>query len=434
MAARASDERSRIRAARYTPGPSFEEEIEMTLKKLPPRRHVPMARKILTASSVAAALALFVVLAAPPIVRAAAELYQRLFGQVVEDIEREQALPEDQRLPQLISDSWSCVRWHRLEGCDSQFGGVTVSVSTVSVAPEDRFSNDHGGVLSVSLTYSQLPPFDPSWVDFACVVDGREIPMAVDEDFQKYYRDAGLHTRTEEEWNDGWSGSNSTVLDGIPTTVLHFKLEDWRWDTAKSLKILADIDGQSLALPFSFDPDKARAQAESDARQSLQLGATRYAEEKDQLSDMATNATSVGLTGSAYGHDWVVSEISYADSSLYFSVTFGGVEETNPNIVGFDYWLEDVSVDGISTGDGGSSNDRLLDQSYSAIYRYSLDRNAESLPESSLIAFTLILGGPDRVQHAAFEYNWQSRRVTLPQDTAQMADWYQRAKRQSFAG
>ena len=46
---------------------------------------------MLATSSVAAALALLLVFTVPQIVQAATQLYQRLFGQVVSDIEAEQA-------------------------------------------------------------------------------------------------------------------------------------------------------------------------------------------------------------------------------------------------------------------------------------------------------------------------------------------------------
>jgi len=309
MANRQIEERARIRAARYAPGGRYDEAIERTLKDLPGRKRGTLKNRGLAASSAAAALALLLAFTAPQIVRAAAQLYQRLFGQVVADIEAEQAQPEDEKLKALIADSEGWSRSHKVEGASAQIGDVTLAVASVRTMPVDKYNKGTKGELDLTLTYSKIPPFDPSRVDFSLVVDGREIPMRIDEQF-KAYRDEDGHTLTEAEWADEWTGSNSQLWGGVPTTWLWFDVDDWQWDQPRKLELKAVIDGKQLLIPFAFDPAKAHAQAAKSAKESMMLLEENYLHEKDELESMEANAVPVGLTGSAYGYDWAISEMS----------------------------------------------------------------------------------------------------------------------------
>ena len=276
MTNRKNEERTRIRAALYVPGRGFYEVTEMTLNNLPRRKQPSFRAKMLAASSIAAALVLLMVLTAPQIVQAATQLYQRLFGQVVSDIKAEQAQPEDAKLQEMIANYERWSRWHYMEGASAEIEGVTVSVSSVRTMPTDMGDeNSAKGQLDLTLTFSKIPPFDPSHVDFSLVVDEKEIPMRVDEQL-KDYRDGGRHKLTEAEWADEWTTSNSELRNGVPTTMLWFDVDDWKWDAPKQLEVKAVIDGQPLSIPFTFDPVKAHEQAIEMARVSVALGEENY--------------------------------------------------------------------------------------------------------------------------------------------------------------
>jgi hypothetical protein len=428
MTSRKNDERARIRAARYVPGHGFEAAVEKTLNNLPRRKHASLKNRVLAASSVAAALLLLLVFTAPQIVRAAAQLYQRLFGQVVADIKAEQALPEDEKLKAMTADYERWSRWHNVEGASAEIEGVTVSVASVRTMPRDQSdANSAEGRLDLTLTFSKIPPFDPSRVDFTIAADGVEIPMKIDGSF-KTYRDEGGRTLTKKEWKADWSASNCYLQGAVPTTWLKFDVDDWRWEKPRALILAAMIDGQELSIPFTFDPVKAHEQAVEMAKISLTLGEENYQHEKDSLESMETAAVPVGLTGSAQGHDWTISELSYADEKLYFTVAFGGIQEEQPQQVAMGFWLGDVTVDGMKVGLGGSDNDKLKDKNYTAIYQYPLGRDPRNLPEESLIKLTLEFGSEESRQDAAFKYNWREKKTTLPRDEAEMQAWAGQAR------
>ena len=427
MASRKNDERARIRAALYVPSHGFEAAVERTLNNLPRWKSASLKNRALAASSVAAALLLLLVFTGPQIVRAAAQLYQRLFGKVVSDIKAEQAQPEDEKLKAMIADYEKWSREHEVEGASVQIGEVTVSVASVRTMPEGQTNTDAKGFLDVTLTYSKIPSFDPSRVDFLVVVDGREIPQRVDGSF-KSYRDEGGQTRTEEEWKDGWSGSNSGLQGGVPTTWLTFDIDDWRWDQTRNLELKAEIDGQQLSIPFTFDPVKAHEKAVELAKVSVALMEENYQHEKGALESMEANAVPVRLTGSAYGYDWAISEMSYAEENLYFTAAFGGVKGKNSKKVGMDFWLDSVTVDGMTTGLVSSDNDELKEGNYTAVCQCALMRDPRKLPEESLIKLTLQLGDPKKTQDAAFRYNWKEKKATLPKDASEMQAWINEAR------
>jgi uncharacterized membrane protein YbaN (DUF454 family) len=428
MANRQKEERARIRAARYAPGRGFYEVTEMTLRNLPRRKHTTIRNKVLAVSSIAATLALLLVFTAPTLVRAAAQLYQRLFSQVVSDIRSEQAMPDDEKLSAMIAAYEGALRVHDVEGASTQVGGVTASVSTVRTSPADRYNEGDKGELDLWLTFSDIPSFDPSWVDFSIVVDAEEIPMRVDEGFQEY-RDDGGRTLTAEDWANEFSRSNSQSWEGELVTRLEFDIDSWRWDEPKALELKATIDGRPFSIPFTFDPAKARENAVEMAQTSVKLMGENYRRDKDALETMEAGAAAVGLTGSAHGYDWAISEMSYANESLYFTAAFGGVEEKNPKLAGMAFWLGDVTVDGMMTSPGGSDNGELTEGNYTAVYQCALGRDPGRLPEESLIALSLELGDFENTQRVAFRYNWREKKAALPRNEAEMKAWVEQAEK-----
>jgi hypothetical protein len=427
MANSQNEERARIRAARYTPNGGFYEVTEMTLNNLPRRKRTSFRTKMLAASSLAAALALLLVFTAPQIVQAATQLYQRLFGQVVSDIKAEQALPEDEKLKEMVADSEKWSRFHDVEGASAEIGGVTVSVASVRTMPEDQSGSGIKGLLDVALTYSKIPGFDPSWVDFTVVVDGVEIPMKIDGSF-KDYRDGGGRTLTQAQWEDGWSGSNCYLDGGVPTTGVIFQVDDWQWEAPRALVLTATIDGQKLSIPFTFDPSKAHEAAIESAKGSVKRMEENYRHEQGELESMEAAAVPVGLAGSAEGYDWTISELSFANEKLYFTAAFGGSKEKNIKKAGMGFWPGDITVDGMRTGLISSDNDELKDGNYTAVYQCALLRDPGNLPEESIIKLTLEMGDPGKVRDVAFRYNWKEKKAALPRDEAQMQSWVDQAK------
>ena len=427
MANRQNEERARIRAARYTPNRGFYEVTEMTLNNLPRRKRTSFRTKMLAASSVAAALALLLVFTAPQIVQAATQLYQRLFGQVVSDIKAEQALPEDVKLKAMVADSEKWSRSHNVEGASVEIGGVTVSVASVRMMPKDQSAPGAKGLLDVTLTYSEIPSFDPSWVDFTVAVDGREIPMQIDGSF-KDYRDHGGRMKTAKDWEDDWSGCNSALSAGVPTTWLTFPVDDWQWEEPRQLVLTTTIDGQKLSIPFTFNPAKAHEAAIESAKGSVKRMEENYRHEQGELESIEAVAVPIGLAGSAEGYDWTISELSFANEKLYFTAAFGGVKEKNIKKAGMGFWLDDVTVDGMRTGLISSDNDELKDGNYTAVYQCALLRDSGNLPEESLIKLTLEMGDPGKAKDMAFRYNWKEKKVALPRDEAQMQAWVDEAK------
>lgn len=423
------NERDRIRQARYVPGERFDEETQMTLKNLPKRKTQPLREKMVKASSIAAAVVLFMVFAAPPIVRAAAPIWQRLFGQVVEDIEQQQALPEDEKLQQMVADAESWSHSHSLEDTGVMLGDVQISVTDIRVMPLDGRDNPKG-TLDLTLTFSKIPTFDPSWVDFEVELDGERLPMELDETFAMDYRALGRHTLTPEEWQDDISGSNSSLWDGVPTTYLSFPIDNWNWVEPRELALLATIEGQDVRIPVRFDPVKAHEEAVETAKISVALGEENYQHDKDELDAMRENALPVGLTGSAFDTDYVISEMSYAKGKLFFNVAFSDASpsDESPKMADMFYWMHDVLVDGMRMNGISSNNDQLDVGSYSTVYSVVLTRDPTKLPEESLISLAMNLGELENSVELAFRYDWQQKKATLAKDANEMAEWAKQSK------
>lgn len=423
--------KTRVRAARYTPSPCYEEELNMTLKKLPQKRRKTMPEKILRSVSIAAVALLLVAVFAPPIVRAAGPLIERLFGQVVEEFEQEQTRSHEEKLETQIADSENAYRAHAVENAEAVVGGVMVSVASISLTPEAYHDQSNAkGDISVTLAYSEKPAFDPCWVDYTLAVDGKELPMAIDEQLA-YFRENGGQTLSEEQWdvwNHGGIQGNSTAQSGEYLTYLSFEVDDWRWDDQKQLTLSATIDGERLSIPFAYEPEKAHEEAVRMAEISVALGADNYAHEKDELEAMRENAVSLSLTGSAYDTEYAISELSYANGKLYFTAAFSGMTETNPKLVGLSYWIENISVDGMNAAVIGSDNDTYENGQYTAIYQAALGRDPKNLPEESLIKLDLTLGDYENRTSLAFRYNWTEKKATPPENETEMAEWVKEAE------
>ncbi len=424
-------DREKMRAARWVPDERLDAAIDQTLSHLKPRRRPSFPKRMLMASAIVAAFALFLTFAAPPIVRAAGQLYERLFGDVRRGMEDEQAKPKAERLAEQINEIKAVLRAQDVEGASAEIGGVTMSVVSICLASDvagDDFSgwtritgaNDAiGGIAYITVHYSARPSFDPSYVNFALSIDGVDIPMYVSGALQNY-RDGGGCTLTEDEWNDEENRSNSENVNGTYTTLLSFKIDDWMWDAEKDLALKATIDGREVAIPFSFDPQKTHKRAMREADISLNSGGD------DQLTEirmLEANAVPVELTGKEGECDWVISEMAFADDQLSFTAAFYSTGEARANPAAMDYRLEGVTVDGLATGAGGACNESYNGGSYAAIFQYPLCCDSENLPVTSMITMTLVCGDQANTKTVSFKYNWVDQKVILPADASEMEAW-----------
>ncbi len=327
----------------------------------------------------------------------------------------------------MIAEYENARREYDVEGAEARVGGVTASVMAIRTSPADSDDKDGKGEMNLWLKFSDVPSFDPSRVDFSIVVDGEEIPMRVDGDLRAY-RDEGGRTLTAEDWANDTSGSNSQTWDGELITWLEFDIDSWRWDEPRALELKATIDGQLFSIPFAFDPVKAHENAVEMARTSVKLVDENYEHDKAELETMEAGAAAVGLTGSAEGYDWVISEMSYANENLYFTAAFGAAEGKGSAAGDADFWLADVTVDGMMTGSGSSETTAQAESGYTALYQCALGRDPRRLPEESLIALSLELGGVENAERAAFRYNWKEKKATLPRDEAERKAWVEEAE------
>ena len=133
------------------------------------------------------------------------------------------------------------------------------------------------------------------------------------------------------------------------------------------LVLMATIDGQKLSIPFAFDPAKAHEAAVESAKGSVKRMEENYNHEKSELESMEAGAVPVGLTGSAKGFNWTISELAYANEKLYFTAAFGGIKEKNIKKTGMGFWPGDITVDGMRTGLISSDNDELKGGNYTAV-------------------------------------------------------------------
>lgn len=424
------EERLRIRAARYVPGERYQKEIEVTLMNLPKIRRRSMKEKILTASAVAAVLTLFLVFAAPPIVKAAQPIITKLFGNMIEQIEERQALPTDAKIEQSITEQERYSRGHSV-GAKVEFEGVTITMPEMDFFPEDAYDDTQtAGRMRTRIEYSALPPFDPNWIDFTLSYGGRDYPMEIDDGIQRY-REGNLHATTEEDWRGGdfsWY-SNSQIAEGVPTTYMFFPVDDWKIDEVTDMVLKGEIDGERFEIPFVFDPVKAHEEAVASAPEDVKITEEMEQERKQRLEELAAKAAPVGITKRAQGYEVTISELSVIDNMLNFGWTVSGVDGKNPKMAGMEFWLNDIMVDGYNTGFGGGGAEHdLVDGTLKAVNYVPLGRDMRRLPEESLITLKVDLGDMEEMVDVAFRYNWTTGQVTLPKDEAEEKVWVAEAK------
>lgn len=425
--------RRRVRAVKRQPSQFIVEGMERTLTHLPPRRVRSTREKLVMAGAIAAAAAVFAVFAAPPIVAAAGALIERLFADRAQRYEQQLALPEDEKLAQSVSALESRRQENQTEA-RGEFFGIGARVDWVVTEAEDEYDfSVTRGHLRLRLVYDGIPAVDPNYVDFSLVLDGREIPMVVDEALRDF-RERAVRMLTEEQWTQAesdfggeWFGANSMMVfseaSGVhePATDLEFPLDPWRIERKTDMELRATVNGTPYRLQFSFDPAEAHALAVEAAKESVGDAEAFDREALDKYRALEAGAVPVGVAGDGRGLSYSIVEMSVADGRLNLAYSVKGIKQKNPKLV--DFWLDTLSIDGYRTW-AGSGDDDVENGVFTGVRSFILGRDPRKLPDESLMVSDIILSLNPRVDaQLAFRYNWRSKRVTLPKDDAQMADW-----------
>ncbi len=280
--------------------------------------------------------------------------------------------------------------------------GATMTVTSVRVRAADETGAAGAGEASLVIACAGNPAFDPAAVKYTLVVDGTEIPM-------------------RDSYED----------NGVQRTELRFDLSDWAWDDAKQLELKADIGGEALSIPFSYDPDQAYTEAFAQARDVYAAIAAHVQAARDKEADRAASALPVGLDVAILDRTFTLTGFLYRDDAITLVYSVSGLKAANLEDLG-GIKISNVTVDGICAGDGQPGIEAFADGVYENVSSFALGRNPENLPEESLIAFDVVLDDwtPRRV---ACKVNWTGGTFTLPADADEMAAWAEEADGMSAA-
>ena len=430
--------RRRVCAIKRQPSRFVVEGMERTLANLPPRRVRSFQDKLILAGAIAAAVAVFAVFAAPPIVAAAGALIERLFADRAQRYEQQLARSEDEKLAQSVAELESTRQENRVEA-RGEFFGTGARIDWVETEAENEYDPSNArGSFRLRLVYDEIPTIDPNYVDFVLMLDGREIPMFVSEDLRDF-RSRTVRMLTEEQWaaagsdfGGEWLGANSmmayseTVDAYEPVTSLEFPMNPWRIERKTDMELRVTVDGTIYHLRFAFDPAQAHALAVQDAKESAERTEAFEREKLDQYRALEADAVPVGVSGDERGLSYSIGEISVVDGRLSLSYSARGIKQKNPKTV--DFWLDTLYIDGYQTWAGSGDSD-LADGVLTGVRGFILGRDPRKLPEESLIMPNMILSLNPRVDaQLAFRYNWRSKRVTLPRDDAEMNAWIEESR------
>ena len=421
-----------LRGAGYDRSRKLGASTEEILANLPRKIHRTRQSRFVAGIAIAASLTILIGFSAPQIGAFAGALYQRMFGDVVQEKEAYHALPEEEKLVRMIDEYAQYGGEHRVSGASGRVGEVNVSVNWVSIHPREyaRGAHEHSveGMLRAAIVYDKLPPFDPNYVDFSIVMEGVEYPQYVDENGLGEYRAERTELTSIADWEDAWSLSHSYIgKDGAPTTGLFFEVPDWQWTQPRELTLKADIDGQALAIPFTYDPEKAHVDAVESAKQSLLYIAGDYEAEKPVLDALLENAVPIGISGASDGAEYMLTEMAAIEQEIRFMAMLDVAPGMDDREFGPSIGLSTVLIDGFATGAVNYTLDALGDVGqYAAIYRVPVARDLRNLPEESLMM--LAFGDStdaDRSKDCrmAYRYNWKEKTVTLAKDGEEMQQW-----------
>lgn len=424
-------ERARIHAARPVPSRAFSQGLRDTLAHLPEKRASKPRKRLAAIAAWAAGLILFAALAGPPIARAASELWQRLFAHKAQELQHEQALPEAQRVERNLTEREQFTRSHPITAT-AQAGGVAVTLSSFSLnaTPEDETR----GEAFVGLTFPNAPEgFDPAWVDFSLEVNGQVILMTPTENVTDY-RQTG---RPAGEGN-GWG--NVHFEGGVMHCEPTFAYDPWDTEQVTEFVLTAQINGEALRLPFTYDPARAHAAALAEAQQSLPEADAIRQQELRTLEQLAASAVPIGISKVVDGAHVTLEEMSLVDGKVYLSFIMTNDSGKRAKMAAMDYGPINFRIDGIGGSGFGSEAERRDDGSLLMITNIRFPRDPRKLPEESLIYMEfqhvtdeqyeieypsgIMVGGLKTVEEPmVFQYNWETKAVRLPADDAEQAAW-----------
>lgn len=404
-------EKARIKNARYVSGARYQKKLEETFMHLPDKKKNTVTHKMWTSIAAAAALVLFLAVAAPSIVRAAGQVIDRLFGRMSEQDAVYLNMPEDDRVQYVLEQTEKYSRGHDVNA-SAEFGGMTLTLKRVSFSPDNPYDEGvKSGFMQGTIEFSETPAFNPNKMDFALKYDGRE------------YVKKGTGADVLDEWE-----SNTQMMGGVTETYFSFDVENWKLDAPTEITLTGTLNGETFEILFTFDPEKAHQEAIAQAEQDTEIY-TRMSEERIEKFDALDKASGmVGIERDVDGFSFAITNIALTDDG---NVNIGwavyNVTEKNHKIASLSHSINELVVDGYPSPWAGGADDELTDGTLMLQEYKPLGYDARNLPEESLITMMLVKSGEkesDRVSTTiAFRYHWAEKKVTLPNDAAEEAEW-----------
>ncbi len=412
------NDRDRIRAARSMPSRAFTQGVRDTLANLPAwdvdtRRQT----RLTVAAAWAAGALLFIALAGPPIARAAGALWQRLFATKVEEIKQEQALPDAERALANLADGTWMLGSHAV-GAAASAGDVTVVLDNYSLFPH-MFDASRGWV-HVGLRFPDAPEgFDPAWLDYTLETPDGAVPMDVDAALSGY-REGGKIEKNPTPWG------NVYWVDGEMWSEVYFAYDAWDADQKTDFVLTAEINGEPLRIPFTYDSALAHAAALRSEQARLPMTDAMRGERLQTMEQLAANAVPVGETVVVDGITVTLSELSVVGGEMHFSFMLED-EATKAGLPAeVAYRVSDFLIDGLKGAQSDASAERRDDGSLLLLVSEHILRDPRKLPEESLICvnFEHRMDGFLTTQAPiVFRYRWQEKTARLPADAAEKAAW-----------
>lgn len=401
----------------HTPQPdaAFQNAVDQALTSLPQskarRAHRPLS---VAAAALAGALALSALAAV------AVTVYQNVFGELRQEMNQEARLPEDvvtdRVKQQFASGSAAAVN------LSAQAGEHTLTVINL-------FQYESGGKTCLALDFSLspapagiLPALDQLTLEqngLELVLCGEAAQMAETkkpEYFEVNYRQGKAYFRLDFSGAQALSPGDTLTLSGTLHTY------DEGFARTGSLG--------EFTLPIELSQsmfDRYEAELLEGAVVSHQ---NRTSESLETLSAIEAQSVPIGLSKqNAKGQTITLSEFSLLPDTgmLYVGYTFGGASITKLESLDYDLMIR---MDGMDLPYAGSVENN---EDYSLFVRSQpLARDLSSLPEESLVYVEAIHYGydPDSGEPAPeatpfiFRYNWKDKKVTLPKDSAEEAEWF----------
>ncbi len=406
--------RAVVRAARPLASPTFAAGVQDALARLPERGAIRRSR-VQRVSVVAAALALLLALAGPSLVRAVAPVFQRLFSQSAEQVQREQALPEGRRVEENLAEREQYVRSHRVEAT-ANLADIAVELVSFSLLADPN--QPGSGELGVALAFPGAPEgFDPAKLDFMLEVDGRSIPMIVDGAVKDYRA-----TGTPAVDGDGWGNVHFTE-GGLMLCEVIFPYDHFETRQDVDFVVVARNERGELRLPFTYKPEQAHAEALADEQANLAAHDAMQRQQLITMQDLAAGAVPVGVSCALGKASMTLEEMAIDGKGLHFAFALRNSSQKTAKMSAMSYGIDTLLIDGLEMPYNWRINAETTDGVTSLfIDDVRLMRDPRRLPVESL--FELRMTDDDRAKGSlVFRYNWQSHIVAVPADDAQRDAW-----------